>query len=160
VLVGLVAMKVTVIQKLRGKLNSYLALVKLGAKKYILDLLEIESRIEELVAKTVKLAVSKKRAIAFLKSMLSTNSAWALRALVVVYNSQTHSEKISQETSEHNGVGFTGCDAGILSSLSLQYLETGRLSPKQMELVFKKIPKYAGQVLALSDYAKLNKFMA
>jgi hypothetical protein len=29
-----------------------------------------------------------------------------------------------------------------------------------MELVFKKIPKYAGQVLALSDYSKLNKFMA
>jgi hypothetical protein len=82
-----------------------------------------------------------------------------LRALVVVYSGQTQAERINEETSEHNGIGFTAFDAGILSSLSLQYTETGRLSNKQLELLFDKMPKYAGQLLALSDIEKLNRML-
>ncbi|MCZ2207835.1 hypothetical protein [Cylindrospermopsis raciborskii] len=152
-------MKRTVLQKLNGRKNMLLSLVKMGIKKYIIDLIDIESEIEELTAKNVKLAVSKKRAIAFLKNKLSTNSAWALRALVVVYSGQTQAERIAEETSEHNGIGFTAFDAGILSSLSLQYTETGKLSNKQLELLFDKMPKYAGQLLALSDIEKLNRML-
>jgi hypothetical protein len=91
----------------------------------------------------------------WLKNKLATSDAWALRALVVVMERQTDAEKVSATTTDANGVGFSGCDAEILTSFANQYATRGSLSPKQMALVFKKMPRYWGQILPLIPADKL-----
>jgi hypothetical protein len=66
--------------------------------------------------------------------------------MLVIYAKQTLSEQSSQKTSELNSIGFSGCDAEILSSFSEQVNRGRVLSPKQMALVFKKMPKYWEQL--------------
>jgi hypothetical protein len=102
--------------------------------------------------------MTKAETIADWKEKLETNPAWALRALVVVYNEQTPTEQDYEVTAYTNGVGFTGIDAEILTSFAKQYLNkverfgrTATLSPRQMELLHKKMPKYAGQLYRLTQ---------
>ena len=86
--------------------------------------------------------VTKKVVREYLKEKLSTDEAWAIRALVKIYAYQTENEKEYLETNEENGVGFSGADAEILTSFAEQYRRKGYLSPKQMEIVYKKMKKY------------------
>lgn len=51
---------------------------------------------------------------------ISTNDAWLIKAILVVYSGQTEQEQNSQVTLEENGMGFTGADAQILSSFANQ----------------------------------------
>lgn len=91
----------------------------------------------------------------FLKKQLATNQAWALRALVRVHEFQTADEQAAGVTRENNSVGFSGVDAEFLTSLTRQYLTRGSLSPKQMSFVFKKMPRYWGQIKGLVPADKL-----
>lgn len=94
--------------------------------------------------------MSKTETIQEWKEKLGSDPRWALRGLTRIYQFQTDQEKRINETVVENGVGFSGVDANILSSFALQ-LEMGRrLSKKQMEIVFKKMPKYAGQLFEIS----------
>ena len=81
-----------------------------------------------------------------LKSLLGNNERWAVRGLLAIYKYQTEEEKDIQATTEHNGVGFTGADGDILSSFAEQVQKGRTMSPKQMALIFKKMPKYAVQL--------------
>jgi len=100
---------------------------------------------------------TKKDTILFVKVKLSSDPVWALKALVRIYQeNQTNDEQVTQQTTHDNGIGFSGCDAQFLSSLAQNYLRYGRLSEKQMSFVFKKMPKYAKQVIAMSDATKLD----
>jgi len=100
---------------------------------------------------------TKKDTLAFVKVKLSSDPVWALKALVRIYQeNQTNDEQVTQQTTHDNGIGFSGCDAQFLSSLAQNYLRYGRLSDKQMSFVFKKMPKYAKQVIAMSDATKLD----
>ena len=87
----------------------------------------------------------------FVKTKLQTSDVWAKAALLRIYDYQTRDEKISEHTHENNNVGFTGCDAEILSSFAKQLIRKKWLSPKQMALVFKKMPKYHNQIVGISD---------
>ena len=100
-------------------------------------------------------SMNKKELIAALKERLATDDRWALRALRLVYRNQTADEQASQQTIEHNGIGFTGPDAEILSSFAQQYQRRGTLSPRQMNLLRKKMPSYASQVARAADTARL-----
>lgn len=91
----------------------------------------------------------------FLKKMLSTNEAWALRALVRLHEFQTADEQAAGVTREANSCGFSGCDAEFLTSLTRQYLTRGSLSQKQLGFVFKKMPRYWGQIKGLIPEDKL-----
>jgi hypothetical protein len=94
---------------------------------------------------------TKKEKIAFLKEKLSANPVWAVRGMMKIYEYQTEAEKDLQGTVDDNGVGFSGCDGDIMSSFSKQ-VEKGRaLSQKQMAIVFKKMPKYARQLMLVAD---------
>lgn len=99
----------------------------------------------------------------FIKGKLSTDKNWAIKALIRIFKeNQTEDEKTREETSEDNGYGFTGTDAGFLSSLAKQFIEKGFLSEKQTEHVFKKMPKYWRQVMIFIDTEnpdKLNKLV-
>ena len=92
----------------------------------------------------------------FVKTKLATDPIWAQQALLKIFEFQTLEEQNSKDTIYHNGVGFNGTDGRFLSSLALQFKKKGHLSDKQMEFVFKKIPKYWNQVVRISDKEKLH----
>lgn len=92
----------------------------------------------------------------FVKKQLATNKDWALKALLKIFEFQTKSEQESENTHECNRVGFTGTDGKILASFAKQYLSRHFLSPKQMILLYKKMPKYWGQIIKISDRQKLE----
>lgn len=92
----------------------------------------------------------------FLREKLSTDDAWALRALEVVYRNQTSAEQATQTTKEHNTIGFSAFDAEILSSFAERRLRGVSLTPKQMTTLRKLMPKYHRQVALVSDTARLH----
>jgi|LauGreDrversion4_2_1035121.scaffolds.fasta_scaffold266964_3 hypothetical protein len=84
--------------------------------------------------------------VAEIREMVASREEAQNRALIAIYNGQTQQEKVSQTTVEDNGIGFTGCDAEILTSFAEQFLRRQFLSPKQRAILAKKMPKYAGQL--------------
>jgi len=100
--------------------------------------------------------VSKIQIKEFVKKKLSSDPRWAQHALLKIFEFQTQDEQRAKDTKYHNGVGFTGTDGRILSSLATQLQKKRYLSDKQMALVFKKMPKYWIQVMKISDKEKLS----
>lgn len=93
------------------------------------------------------------------KDRLSNDPKWALKALVRIYREgQTEEEKSSNVTIELNGIGFSGCDAEILSSIAVQYLRHRMLSAKQIDLVMNKIKKYSRQVYNFNTKSEWEKY--
>lgn len=103
--------------------------------------------------------ITKKAKIAFIRQQLENNPDWAKRALMRIYENQTEAEKVTGETVEYNGVGFTGVDANILTSFAEGLKKYGSLTVKQMVLLHKKIGKYANQIYNITDVEKLEKIM-
>jgi len=89
----------------------------------------------------------KKDRIALLRANLASNASWATRGCQCIFGYQTADEQSIGVTVEDNGVGFTGADSTILSSFAKQ-INAGRFvgSKKQMDILFKKMPKYAKQL--------------
>lgn len=102
--------------------------------------------------------------IAAFKTRLATNPKWAIRGLLAIYANQTHDEQAQEATNKLNGIGFTGTDAKLLSSFAKQvqkkiaWVESKgwniqyekMLSQKQFTILFKKMPKYARQLLGVA----------
>ena len=89
-----------------------------------------------------------------IRSQLGTSIAWASKGVVRVYENQTQDEQAIEGTVEHNGIGFTGVDANILSSFAKQILKGRTMSAKQSAILFKKMPKYAGQLQRMVQVVK------
>ena len=105
--------------------------------------------------------ITKKATKSFVQSQLRTNPAWAVKAMVRIYNeNQTAEEQAYHDTIVENGIGFSGTDAYILSSFAEQVNEKKLLSPKQMKIVHKKMPKYWSQVISMSDEVKLKEMVS
>ena len=93
-----------------------------------------------------------------IKENVSSNPIWAERAIVALWRYQTAHEQIAGETNVKNGVGFNGNDAYILTSFAEQInrkerqgVPAGRrLSPKQLVIAYKKLPKYAKQLFKIA----------
>lgn len=92
---------------------------------------------------------SKDSLIKALKAQLATNEKRAIEGLLKIYSFQTNEEKCEGYTKEFNGMGFSSIDLDILSSFAEQYTIKGWLSPKQMNVVKKHMPKYASQLINL-----------
>ena len=100
--------------------------------------------------------MSKNTILNFVSHKLATSPKWAERAITVLYGYQTSEEQEAGATKLQNGAGFNGTDAFILSSFANQ-LEKGRtLSPKQLAIAHKKLPKYRGQIVASISSEKLD----
>ena len=95
--------------------------------------------------------VTQKSVREYLKLKLSTDESWATRALIKIYEHQTEEEKRLEQTQHWNGIGFNAFDANILSGIATFYLKTNKLTAKQKEIVFKKIPRYWKQVEQISN---------
>jgi hypothetical protein len=91
----------------------------------------------------------------YIRTQLGTNPAWAVKALVKVYTLQTLDEQATGQTSNLNGVGFSGIDSQILSSFAEQVNKGRNLSAKQMAIVFKKMPRYHKQVASFIPAEKM-----
>lgn len=104
--------------------------------------------------------VTKKMIVNHVKNQLRTNSAWATKAVVRIYEYQTASEQSANTTNEDNGVGFSGVDANLMSSFAKQILAGRTLSAKQMAIIHRSMPKYANQLIRLIEPAKLEKMVA
>lgn len=86
-----------------------------------------------------------------IKEMLERNPKAVTRGLLAIYKNQTMDEQLSQSTHYHNGIGFTGADAEILSSFAEQLKRGRNLSYKQFEMAKKKMVKYAGQLARIAN---------
>jgi cyclopropane fatty-acyl-phospholipid synthase-like methyltransferase len=115
-----------------------------------------ESNIDPIITMGIVHPISKREMKDFVKKQLSTNKAWATKALLKIFEKQTEYEQEAGYTREYNKVGFTGVDGEILSSFAKQLKTRGFLSPKQMALVYKKMPKYWMQIIKISDIQKLE----
>lgn len=85
------------------------------------------------------------------KISVERNIKIALVAMLVVYEKQTDDEQALRETRLNNSVGFNSNDAEILSSFSEQVLKGWHLTEAQLKFVFKKMPKYSGQVVCIIE---------
>lgn len=102
------------------------------------------------------LAATKAQAINMIKANLVANDKWLIRGILAIHARQTADEQSSHATKHHNSIGFNGLDGGILSSFADQikaWVPSERrpqpLSPRQLEIARKKMPKYAGQLLSI-----------
>jgi hypothetical protein len=91
--------------------------------------------------------------------MLGKDAQWASRAITLLYSFQTETEQEAQATAIRNGCGFNGTDAFILSSFAEQIAKGRTLSPKQLAIAYKKLPKYAGQVVDAVKPENLDGFL-
>lgn len=69
-------------------------------------------------------------------------------ALLEVYAHQTEDEQRMGGTVHDNGRGFSGTDGSFCSSLAVQFMARGSLSPKQLAALRKIMPKYRRQIPA------------
>jgi hypothetical protein len=83
---------------------------------------------------------------ALIRERIRTNDAVLKRALLRLYSFQTDDEKWTGSTQDRNGAGFNGVDSEILSSFAVQLSTRGWLSPKQLSVARKLLPKYAQQL--------------
>lgn len=94
---------------------------------------------------------TKKAKVELIRDKLGNEPAWALKGLKRIYEFQTAHEQAAEQTELHNNVGFTGADGHILTSFAKQFERKGRLSEKQMGILFTRMPKYAKQLQRIAD---------
>ena len=75
------------------------------------------------------------------------------RLLRLLYEQQTDLEKYLSMTGEKNGVGFNSYDGPILSDIAQRAERYGSLTPRQADLVRRKLKKYARQLAHLRSEA-------
>ena len=91
--------------------------------------------------------MTKQDTLKALQSKLRTDIRWAQRALLAIFRNQTADEQNESVVRYHNQMGFRCMDSVILTSFANQLQTRGSLSPKQMSIVFRLMPKYARQLM-------------
>lgn len=89
---------------------------------------------------------NKKEAKQRIHEVLATNDRQVGEALRVLLSYQVAGEREAKCAAYVNGMGFNSGDAEFLTSLAEWYVEKGFLSPRQLELARKKLPKYWNQL--------------
>ena len=72
------------------------------------------------------------------------------KALLLIYSKQTATEQEMGATVEDNGIGFSGCDAELLTSFAKGLTQYGHLTEKQLPYARKKVRKYWRQLMTLA----------
>lgn len=93
---------------------------------------------------------SQKLAKLAIQQAIDSNDRAVYKALLIIYNQQTDSEKAIDSTTDHNAVGFSAFDAEILSSFAKQVQERRSLSIRQLAVARPKIRRYWRQLATLS----------
>ncbi len=74
-----------------------------------------------------------------------------LRLLLILYRRQTLSEQQDGFSMERNGMGFSKFDAPLLTSIAEWGQRRGFLTPKQGEVVRRRLGKYVRQLNSYDD---------
>lgn len=90
---------------------------------------------------------SKEALAAAMREQITRDGIRAARALVRIYQYQSHDEKQSRDVRHRNGVGFMPHDAKLLSGIACWVLAGHTLTEKQFACVRDRIGKYAGQLV-------------
>ena len=86
-----------------------------------------------------------------IKENLLISDKWVEKAVLAIFKYQTEYEKSIENTTDHNNVGFNGVDGRIMSSFAKWLNRGNHLSPKQIFIARKKIIKYTGQLLKITN---------
>ena len=102
--------------------------------------------------------------MAFLRHKLATDASWAAKGCVKIHDLQTETEKSIGDTTDDNGIGFSGFDARGMSYLAgwivkattkpvkwRRTFATAIDQPKQIRKIHKIMPKYANQLRQIAD---------
>lgn len=111
---------------------------------------ELVTKVGETKVAGVAKLTNKDQVVAMYKEKLGSNAAWACAGLMRIYANQTADEQVGGYVAHNNGIGFVHTDAEILTSFAKQFEKNHRLSEKQMAILFKKMPKYARQLMNYS----------
>ena len=90
-----------------------------------------------------------------IREQITTKDAQAIKALLRIFEFQTFNEQNSKSVISRNNVGFTVDDATFLTNLVKRYNAKHYLTEYQMNVLKRKIGKYAGQLLRLAIYKGL-----
>lgn len=93
---------------------------------------------------------TKKEIVAIMKKQIANSDNKAIHALMTIYSMQDDNEKGAGRTINLNGIGFSGTDSKLLTSLAKQFDRDGCLSVKQLQLLKRIMPRYAGQLMRIS----------
>lgn len=91
----------------------------------------------------------------FICEKLKTDILWIKKALLLIYSKQTYSERVRQETTEDNGVGFTGYDSKFLTSIANQLKQQVEYSVQNYG--FKENEAINKAILSNKQYDSLKK---
>lgn len=87
----------------------------------------------------------------FIRGKMEGNAVWVIKGLIAIYKYQTMEEQHIGCTREDNGVGFSGVDSEILSSFAEQVNKKRNLTIKQLAILHRLMPKYAGQLVKIAE---------
>jgi len=114
------------------------------------------------VVKMIK-KITKKAMEVWMRHKLSTDKVWAERALYILYDCQTEEEKAIVDTAVNNGVGFTGSDGNLLSSMVKSMNLKRKVNPHYRfsnnqfnKILFHKMPRYWKQIYGMANIDKLE----
>ena len=86
----------------------------------------------------------------YLKNLLKTNNKALLKAIVLIYDSQTEEEKRTNESVEDNKLGFSKIDAKDLSTVARKIKREEVLTESELAKSRNKMPKYWKQLMIIS----------
>lgn len=95
-------------------------------------------------------AKTKTAQVELVRKQLVANDEWLKRGILAIYSKQTEHEQSQEATLEHNNVGFSGTDGTFMSSIAKQLQQGRSLSPKQLSICRKIMPKYARQLTEIA----------
>ena len=84
---------------------------------------------------------------AYLQNLLKTREGALLKAILIIYENQTHEEKCAGESVEDNGIGFNKFDAITMSEIAKKLKNGQGISPKEIALAKITMPKYWKQLM-------------
>lgn len=87
---------------------------------------------------------------AYLKDLIRTNDQALLRAIVLIYDSQTDEEKMKGESIEDNCIGFSKIDAAEMGAIARKIKAKKELSKGELAKSRNKMQKYWKQLMVIS----------
>lgn len=86
----------------------------------------------------------------YFNHMIQTNTQWLRRAVVAIFNHQTSDEQVAGQTKHHNGVGFNGVDAEMMTNIAQRIIANSRsLTEREVTAARKTMRKYVRQLVRI-----------
>jgi len=89
--------------------------------------------------------------LSFMKMKLKSDSCWAVKACLAIFNQQTQDEKKKHRSiAGHNGCGFSRHDAPLLSAIACR-VNQHRQTLEDVQILQIYMEKYAAQLICLAE---------